>query len=125
MQNMFTHVPSGASMTEVQGCLVVTMHREISDEAFTALHQEFSQRLVDNRLPGAILNLSGIQLLDLHEFRRMRELSQVAGFLGAVVVFVGLAPGIAAFLAQAEMDIHGLQFCQHLEDAFAFLASSA
>ncbi|WP_295951497.1 hypothetical protein [Rhodoferax sp.] len=122
---MSTHALSGASMTEVQGCLVVTMHSEVSDEAFTALHQEFSQRLVDNGLPGAILNLSGMQLLDQHEFGRLRELSQVAGFLGAAVVFVGLAPGIAAFLAQADMDIHGLQFCQHMEDAFAFLASSA
>jgi hypothetical protein len=41
------------------------------------------------------------------------------------VVFVALAPGIAAFLAQADMDISGLQFCQHIEDAFALLAGIA
>jgi anti-anti-sigma regulatory factor len=115
---------SGASMTEVQGCLVVTLQGDTSDEGFDALHQEFSQRLVDKRLTGAILNFSGVPLLDLHEFNRVRGLSQVAGFLGAEVVFVALAPGIAAFLAQADMDIRGLQFCQHMEDAFALLASS-
>nr|WP_315240294.1 STAS domain-containing protein [uncultured Albidiferax sp.] len=122
---MSTHALSGASMTEVQGCLVVTMQGEISEEGFDALYQEFSQRLVDNRLAGAILNFSGVQLLDLHEFSRVRKLSKIAGFLGAEVVFVALAPGIAAFLAQADMDISGLQFCQHIEDAFALLAGIA
>lgn len=112
-------------MTEVQGCLVVTMQGDISEEGFDALYQEFSQRLVDSRLSGAVLNFSGVQLLDLHEFGRLRALSRIAGFLGADVVFVALAPGIAAFLAQADMDIGGLQFCQHIEDAFALLASSA
>ncbi len=115
--------PSGASMTEVQGCLVLTLQGEIGDDAFEDLHRAFAQHLVDKRLPGAILNFSGVPLLDLHEFERVRGLSQVAGFLGAEVVFVALAPGIAAFLAQADMDIQGLQFCQHMEDAFALLAS--
>nr|WP_315204301.1 hypothetical protein [uncultured Albidiferax sp.] len=122
---MSTPTLSGASMTEVQGCLVVTMQGDISEEGFDALYQEFSQRLVDSRLSGAVLNFSGVQLLDLHEFSRLRALSRIAGFLGADVVFVALAPGIAAFLAQADMDIGGLQFCQHIEDAFALLASSA
>ncbi|MEO5796080.1 MAG: STAS domain-containing protein [Rhodoferax sp.] len=119
---MSSHALSGASMTEVEGCLVVTLQGDISDEAFTMLYQEFSQRLVANRLSGAVLDFSGVQVLDLHEFNRVRGLSQVAGFLGAEVVFVALAPGIAAFLAQADIDISDLQFCQHMEDAFATLA---
>jgi anti-anti-sigma regulatory factor len=121
---MPSRLPSGTSMTEVQGCLVVSLQSDMDDAAFAALHQEFAQRLVDNRLPDAIFNFAGVQLLDLHEFERVRRLAQVAGFLGAEVVCVALAPGIAAFLALADTDLHGMRFCLHMEDAFALLAAA-
>lgn len=47
-------------MTEVQGGLVVAMQGNIREEGFDALYQAFSQRLVDSRLSGAVLNFSGV-----------------------------------------------------------------
>ena len=109
-------------MTEVQGCLVVTMPGDASEEAFAQLFAAVSARLSVSRVPAVILDFSGVRILDLHEFGRVRTLAKVAGFLGARVFLVALSPGIAAFLAQAGMDMDGMDFCLRMEDAFAQLA---
>ncbi len=109
----------GVSMTEAQGCLVVSVPDDMGDDAFDQLYRAVSQRLVDNRLPGMILDFSGVGLLDLHEFERIQKLAQVAGFLGAEVCCVALNAGIAAFLAEAGCSLAGMQYCLHMEDAFA------
>lgn len=120
---MPTSVLHSVSMTEVQGCLVVAMQADMQDESFDALHQTVTERLVDKRLPAAVLDFSAVPVLDLHEFARIRALAQVMELLGAQVVFVALNPGIASFLAQAGADIGGQRFCMHMEDAFVLLAS--
>lgn len=111
------------SMTEVQGCLVVALQADMQDDSFDALHQAVTERLVDKRLPAAVLDFSAVAVLDLHEFARIRALARVMGLLGAQVAFVALNPGIASFLAQAGADIEGQRFCMHMEDAFALLAA--
>jgi rsbT antagonist protein RsbS len=111
------------SMTEVQGCLVVAMQADMPDDSFDGLHQAVTARLVDKRLPAAVLDFSAVAVLDLHEFARIQSLARVMGLLGAQVVFVSLNPGIASFLAQAGADLGGQRFCMHIEDAFALLAS--
>lgn len=120
---MSTGMLHNVSMTEVQGCLVVAMQADLRDESFDALHQAVTERLVDKRLPATVLDFSAVQVLDLHEFSRIQALARVIGLLGVQVVFVSLNPGIASFLAQAGADIAGQQFCMHMEDAFALLAS--
>jgi rsbT antagonist protein RsbS len=119
---MPTSLLGGVSMTEVQGCLVVAMQADMHDENFDALHLAVTERLVDRRLPAALLDFSAVQVLDLHEFGRIQTLARVIGLLGAQVVFVSLNAGIASFLAQAGADIIGQQFCMDMEDAFAALA---
>ena len=116
---------NAVSMTEVQGCLVVTMPGDASEEAFAQLFDAVSQRLVARRAPAVVLDFSGVRILDLHEFARVRTLAHVAGFLGARVVLVALNPGIAAFLAQAGAEMGDMHFCLQMEDAFALLAQEA
>ncbi len=115
---------TSVSMAEVQGCLVVAMPDGMGEDAFNAIYQAVAQRLTDKHLPGTVLDFSGVQLLDSHEFARMQELARVISFLGAEVVFVALNPGIACFLAQTDTQIDGLQFCQNIEDALALLAAA-
>jgi anti-anti-sigma regulatory factor len=115
---------TNVSMTEVQGCLVVAMPDEMGTEAFDTIYQAVAQRLADKRLPGTILDFSGVQLLDSHEFARTQELARVIAFLGAEVIFVALNAGIACFLAQTDAPLDGLQFCQNTEDALAQLATA-
>lgn len=113
----------GVSMTEAQGCLVVSMPDDMLDEAFDQFYHAVSQRLVESRLPALILDFSGVSLLDLHEFERVQKLAHVAGLLGAQVCCVALNAGIAAFLAEAGSNLDGMQFCMHMEDAFIRLGA--
>ena len=114
----------GVSMTEAQGCLVVNMPEDVVDEAFSQLHETVAQRLIDHRLPAMILDFSGVQILDLHEFGRVRKLARMADFLGVRVCIVALSPGIAAFLAHADAEIEGMQFSLQMEDAFRLVGTA-
>jgi rsbT antagonist protein RsbS len=89
------------------------------DDAFEQLYQAVSRKLVGSRRLALILDFSGVAILDLHEYSRVRELAQVAAFLGSEVCCVALNAGIAAFLAEADCSLSDLHFCMHLEDAFA------
>lgn len=122
---MRAHTLGGVSMTEAQGCVVVNMPEDVVDEEFVHLHEVVAQRLIDSRLPAMILDFSGVSVLDLHEFERIRKLARMADFLGVRVCVVALNPGIAAFLAQADADIDGLQFCLLMEDAFRLVGNRA
>ncbi|APW38946.1 hypothetical protein RD110_18495 [Rhodoferax koreense] len=109
-------------MTQAQGCLVITLQADLTDEAFGGVHRAVTERLVESQLDAAIFDFSGVQILDAYEFDRFARLARVAGLLGARVVLVGLTPGIAAFLAHADVDTEGMRFCLQMEDAFALLA---
>lgn len=115
----------GVSMTESQGCLVVSVPDAMVDEAFDQLYQAVSQRLVEARMPALILDFSGVAILDLQEFERIQKLARVAGFLGAQACCVALNAGIAAFLAEADCALDGMHFCMHMEDAFAQVGARA
>lgn len=120
---MSANAMAGVSMTQAQGCLVVTLQADLNDEAFNGVHQAVAERLIERQLDGAIFDFSGVQILDAYEFDRVARLARVAGLLGAHVVLVGLTPGIAAFLAHADVDTEGMRFCLQMEDAFALLAN--
>lgn len=108
----------GVSMTESQGCLVVSVPDSMVDEAFDQFYQAVSQRLVQSRMPALILDFSGVSILDLLEFERIQKLARVAGFLGAQACCVALNAGISAFLAEAGCELEGMHFCMHMEEAF-------
>ena len=109
------------SMTEVRGCLVVTMPDDAGDAGFERLFEAVSHRLSSRPVRAAVFDFSGVRILDLHEFGRVRMLARVSGLLGTRVFVVALNPGIAAFLAQAGTDMGDLDFCLEMEDAFAQL----
>ena len=113
----------GVSLTEAQGCLIVNMPEDVVDDTFAQLHEAVAQRLIDSRLPAMILDFSGVQILDLHEFERIRKLARMADFLGVRVCVVAFNPGIAAFLAHSGADTEGMQFSLLMEDAFHLVGS--
>jgi len=119
---MSSNTTAGVSMTQAQGCLVVTLQADLSDEEFAGVHQTVAERLVERPLNGAIFDFSGVQILDAYEFDRVARLARVAGLLGTRVVLVGLNAGMAAFLAHADVDTEGMCFCLQMEDAFDLLA---
>ena len=71
---------------------------------------------------GVIIDLSGLDVLDLYEFTELRCILDMCRLMGARTLMVGFSPGVAAALVEMEADIDGLETAMTVEAALARLA---
>lgn len=68
---------------------------------------------------GVVLDCSGIDVLDLDDYRCLERLRRMFSLLGARTVFMGLKPGVVAALISLGCDGTGLDGVLGLENALA------
>ncbi len=70
---------------------------------------------------GAVVEVSGCEVIDLEEFTELRKLVETLQWLGLRCVIAGLRPGIVAYLASAGVALGSLQTSLDLELALSDL----
>jgi rsbT antagonist protein RsbS len=68
-----------------------------------------------------ILDVSGLETLDAHEFAALRRIIRSATIMGSESVLVGLQPGVVSALIEVDADVDGLKTAIDLDAAFALL----
>ncbi len=112
-----------ATSNLVNGCLVVTVPIEIADK-LPALQAQVLERVRAGGLRAVVLELSAVQIMDRIEFAGLRDLAKMLRLLGARTVFVGLRPGIVAWMLANDVDVADLEIRRHLEDALRLFAAT-
>lgn len=111
-------IPTAA---QVGPALVVTLPAELGDEAFAMLRETVLERVRNERHRALVLEASGLELIDAHEFMALAAVARSAAWLGARVLLVGLRPGIVAYLVDVAADTRAFQPFATLDDALAEL----
>ena len=104
-------------VTHVQGTLVVTVTRDLGDDAVAAVRSaalESAHRLGSRRV---VLDLSAVPFMDLAEFDALRGVVRAVELIGASTTIVGLRPGIIMHLLDSGADVTGIRATLGLEDA--------
>jgi rsbT antagonist protein RsbS len=70
---------------------------------------------------GVILDVSGIDILDLDEFNGLRSTMEMAGVMGARPILSGLKPGVVSALIDLGADPEGVKAVLNLDDAFRLM----
>lgn len=80
----------------------------IPDPLKLAFLEELSGKLLVSlqrqAVTGVVLDLSGVEILDLDDFHGLRKISQVADLMGSPVALAGIRPGVAAGLTALGVD---------------------
>jgi rsbT antagonist protein RsbS len=112
-----TRVPIQSS----HGCLVASIQIDLDEEILARFQRDLLERLHRDRCHGVILDVSGVELMDVEDFESLCNCIAMARVLGARSVLVGLQPGVVSALVDLDIDTSAVEATQDLEEAFEML----
>jgi rsbT antagonist protein RsbS len=104
-----------------RGIVIASVQIELDDAVLGQFREDLLGRIHQSGARGVIIDVTGLEILDAHEFGALRSIILMTGLLGAETVLVGLQPGIVSALVTIGADIEGLESAVDLDAAFALL----
>ena len=103
---------------QTHNLLVVSLQIDLSDEVLQRFQRDLLESTQKLQPKGIILDISGLRLFDTYEFESLRRTMDMAQLMGCPSILVGIHPGIAAAIAEMDVDCDGLLTARSLEEAF-------
>ena len=104
-----------------RGCVIASIQIEISKDILKQFRLELLGVLKTSRAVGVILDVSGLEILDLEDFNGLRKTMDMAMVMGAKSVLSGLNPGVVSALIDLGADVDGVTAALNLDEAFRLL----
>ncbi len=106
---------------QFEGSLVGVIQIELSDEVVARFREDLLAEIRRTGSTSAIIDVSGLEVMDLYEFEQLRRICRMAGIMGCRTILAGLQPGIVAALVQMDADTEGLETALSVEQALELL----
>jgi rsbT antagonist protein RsbS len=104
-----------------RGCVVASIQIDLDPEVLRQFRIDLLECVQKSRATGVILDVSGIDILDLDDFNGLRSTMEMAEVMGARPILSGLKPGVVSALIDLGADPEGLIAVLNLDDAFRLL----
>jgi rsbT antagonist protein RsbS len=104
-----------------RGVVVASIQVDLDDDVLARFQDELLGRVHEMGSRAVILDVSGLETLDAHEFAALRRIIAALAIMGGESVLVGLQPGVVSGLIEVGADVEGLQTAIDLDAAFALL----
>ena len=104
-----------------QNCVVASIQIDLTPELWQQLRQDLLEKLHNSEASDVIIDLSGVEIIDLTDFTELRNLIAMVAMMGAKTVISGLKPGVISALVDLDADIDGINAVLNLDDAFVFI----
>ncbi len=108
-------------LQRVEGIVIIPVPDPITDAFMTDLRATVLDYMKKNKISGLVLDLSGVELLDGHDFENLKRVRDGVELMGAPVVLAGIRPGVAAGLAGLDMDDRWVRPSRSVEAAMEML----
>lgn len=107
------------------GCLVASIQVDLTAGLLRRFQQDLLERVRTTGATGVILDVSGVEIMDLDDFDMLRRTMAMASVMGARSLLVGLRPGIVASLIELDGNVEGVAAAADLDDALQLLQRGA
>lgn len=104
-----------------RGCVVASIQIDLNPEVLRQFRIDLLECVQESGANGVILDVSGIDILDLDEFNGLRSTMEMAGVMGARPILSGLKPGVVSALIDLGADPEGVKAVLNLDDAFQLM----
>ncbi len=104
-----------------RGVVVASIQVDLGEAVLLRFREDLLNSVHRSGTCGVILDVSGLETLDLHEFAALRQIISMVEIMGACAVLVGLQPGVVSALVGGGADVDGLHSALDLDAAFALL----
>jgi rsbT antagonist protein RsbS len=105
----------------VRGCVVASIQIDLTAEVLRQFRKDLLERVQESAAIGVILDVSGIEVLDLNDFNGLCKTMEMTQIMGARSILSGLKPGVVSALIDLGADPEGLNAVLNLDDAFRVL----
>ncbi len=109
------------AMQVSRAVLVASIQVDLEDRVLDRFRQDLLQRLQGSAARAAVLDLSGLDTIDSHEFDKLCQIMRACSVMGAPSVLVGLKPGMVSSLVDAGVQVAGIRTALDLDQAFSLL----
>jgi rsbT antagonist protein RsbS len=109
--------PLTISMAQVRDLLIVTLPPDLSDKIMDEVALQVGERLSRRSSRAVILDVTAVSMLDGADFLALEHIGSRNHVLGAATTVIGIAPGVAAYLAQLPNEPRFLSFAQDMGSA--------
>ncbi len=106
---------------QFEGSLVAVIQIELSDDVLYRFREDLLAEIRRRGAPSVIVDVSGLDVMDLHEFDQLRRIFRMAAIMGCRPILAGLQPGIVAALVQMDAETDGLETALSVEKALELL----
>lgn len=101
--------------------VVASIQVDLDDDVLARFQEDLLGRIHEKDSRGVILDVSGLETLDSHEFAALRRTMSMVTIMGTESILVGLQPGVVSALIEVGADVDGLRTAIDLDAAFALL----
>ena len=104
-----------------RGCVVASIQIDLNPEVLPQFRSDLLECVQKSRASAVILDVSGIDILDMDDFKGLRSTMEMAQVMGARTILSGLKPGVVSALIDLGADPEGVTAVLNLDDAFRLL----
>jgi rsbT antagonist protein RsbS len=90
-------------------CLLVSIQIDMHDRLAMSLQDDLTQRIVETRANGVLIDISALDLVDSFIGRMLANIAGIARVLDAATVVVGMRPQVAITLVELGMTLPGIK----------------
>jgi rsbT antagonist protein RsbS len=112
------------SVTVVEGCLIVTLPNDITDDDIKIDSNRILMRANKSSIKGAIIDLSMVSVLDSYSFEALEKASKAVSLMGVMVVWIGLRPGLVSALLDLNVDVSHIKAAMNLEQGLRMISDA-
>jgi rsbT antagonist protein RsbS len=94
---------------KIGDCLLVSIQVDMHDRLAMALQDDLTQRIVQDRARGVMIDISALEIVDSFIGRMLNNIAAMSRVLDAVTVVVGMRPAVAITLVELGMTLAGVR----------------
>lgn len=105
--------------------LLVSIQVDMDDNTALALQDDLTERIVDTRAGGVIIDITALDIVDSFIGRMLSTIASVSRVLDAETVVVGMRPAVAITLVELGLSLSGVRTALNVERGMELLARTA
>ncbi len=98
--------------------LVATIQVNLTPSVIDRLQNQLLEKIRVDFAPFLILELSGLDMIDLDEFEQLKKMTTMAEIMGVKSIYSGLQPAVVMTLIQLNANVNELKTVLNLDEAF-------
>jgi rsbT antagonist protein RsbS len=104
--------------------LLVSIQVDMHDRLALTLQDDLTQRIVQTRARGVLIDISGLDMVDSFIGRMLGNIAGMARILDAETVVIGMQPSVAITLVELGLSLPGIRTALNVDKGMDLLRAS-